>query len=126
MASCTQVRRQLSHVLTVGHSDPATALAPLAELLTDPSAARVVTDAGRTIGRVLADLVNWLNPALIVMGGKLGAAGDALVVGVRESIARYAQPASAQAVAVRPAVLGARSGLYGAFTAARASTTTAP
>ena len=30
---------------------------------------RVVTDAGRTIGRAPADLVNCLNPATIVLGG---------------------------------------------------------
>ncbi|WP_322741121.1 ROK family protein [Streptomyces hygroscopicus] len=54
--------------------------------------------AGRTLGLVLADLVNCLNPAAIILGGNLSAAGEPLAEGVRESINRYAQPASAKAV----------------------------
>jgi predicted NBD/HSP70 family sugar kinase len=37
----------------------------------DPGATRVVSDAGRAIGRVLADLVNHLNPAAVIVGGAL-------------------------------------------------------
>ena len=68
---------------------------PLAELAADSSAARVIADAGRTIGRVVADIVNCLNPAAVLLGGELGTAGEPFVNGVRESIDRYAQPASA-------------------------------
>jgi predicted NBD/HSP70 family sugar kinase len=90
----------------------------LTELAGDEAAARVITDAGRTLGRVLADLVNCLNPAAVVLGGELGVSGAPLVAGVRESIDRYAEPASARAVDVVPAQLGLRSELFGAIAAA--------
>jgi predicted NBD/HSP70 family sugar kinase len=84
----------------------------------DPVAARVITGAGRTLGRVLADLCNALNPEAIILGGELGTAGAPLVLGVRESIDRYAQPAAAQDVGVRCAQLGLRSELMGAVATA--------
>lgn len=101
-------------------------LPPLAELARNSSAARVLADAGRTIGRVVADLVNCLNPAAIVLGGELGAAGTPFVGGVRESIDRYAQPASANTTQVIAGQLGARAELLGTIaTALRASTSPA-
>jgi predicted NBD/HSP70 family sugar kinase len=114
VASISEVREQLAHVLTTANEPTAAAtLPPLPELVGNPAAARVITDAGRTIGRVVADLVNCLNPAAVVLGGELGAAGKPFVNGVRESIDRYAQPAAAQAVRTLPAELGARAELMG-------------
>ena len=57
----------------------------------DAGALVLVTDAGRTIGRTLAGVVNVLNPAAIVVGGTLSALGEPLVTGIRESIERYSQ-----------------------------------
>ena len=91
------------------------AVPPLGSLAGDSAAARVIADAGRTIGRVVADLVNCLNPAAIVLGGELGAAGQPFVRGVRESIDRYAQPASAHAVRVLAGELGPRAELMGSI-----------
>jgi predicted NBD/HSP70 family sugar kinase len=77
-------------------------------------AVRVLTEAGRILGRTLADLCNCLNPEAVILGGEIGLAGPPLVAGVRESIDRYAQPAAAEAVRVLTAGLGARSELMGA------------
>ena len=49
---------------------------------------------------------NALNPEAIIVGGELGTAGSPLLVGVRDSIDRYAQPAAAHGVTVRSADLG--------------------
>lgn len=84
------------------------------EPVTDPVSIRIVTDAGRIIGRVVADLCNCLNPAAVIVGGELAILGDAALAGIRESFDRYAQPATARAVDVRPAELGLRSELLGA------------
>ncbi|MEA2310789.1 MAG: hypothetical protein QOE28_757 [Solirubrobacteraceae bacterium] len=81
----------------------------------DAGTRRVVMDAGRAVGRAVADLVNSLNPELIVVGGHLAAAGDPLIDGVRESIGRYSLPAAAQASEVRAGVLGERAGVLGAL-----------
>ena len=80
--------------------------------------ARVVTDAGRTIGRVLADVANCLNPELIILGGELGDAAATLVLGVSESMNRYAQPSIAELVTITPSMLGPRAELMGAVAAA--------
>lgn len=123
VVSITEVRRQLAHVLPALHSadlsDQAAGEPPsLAELATRPAAARVITDAGRTLGLVLADLVNCLNPAAIILGGDLSAAGEPLAEGVRESVNRYAQPAVAKAVAITVSTLQQRSELLGAVATA--------
>ena len=81
----------------------------------DLGARRVVNDAGLAVGRVLADLCNALNPAAIVVGGDLSAAGEPLLGGIREAIDRFAQPGAARAVEVRPGVLGERAEVLGAL-----------
>jgi predicted NBD/HSP70 family sugar kinase len=83
----------------------------------DPGARRVVGDAGRAIGRVLADHCNVINPAAIIVGGDLSAAGAPLLDGIRESVDRYAQPAIAQAVEIVPGALGERAEVLGALAA---------
>jgi predicted NBD/HSP70 family sugar kinase len=87
---------------------------PLRDAARHPVAARFIAESGRTLGRVLADLCNCLNPGLIVLGGELGTAGEALADGVRESINRYAQPTTAAAVEIKTAALGLRAELLGA------------
>jgi predicted NBD/HSP70 family sugar kinase len=81
----------------------------------DLGARRVFNDAGRALGRVLADLCNHLNPAAIIVGGELSAAVGPLLDGIRESVHRYAQPSVADAVEVKPGVLGERAEVLGAL-----------
>lgn len=81
----------------------------------DLGARRVFNDAGRALGRVLADLCNHLNPAAIIVGGELSVAVGPLLDGIRESVHRYAQPSVAAAVEVKPGVLGERAEVLGAL-----------
>src|SRR3954447_2912324 len=81
----------------------------------DLGAGRILEDAGRAVGSVLADLCNHLNPEAIVVGGELAAAGEPLLAGMREAIGRRAQPAAAAAVRVMAGVLGERAELLGAL-----------
>jgi predicted NBD/HSP70 family sugar kinase len=96
---------------------PDLTLPAMLELVADGDlpAKRVVNDAGRAVGRALADLCNYLNPAAIVVGGELSLAGDALLDGVREAIERYSLPGAAQAAAVKAGVLGDRAEVLGAM-----------
>ena len=80
----------------------------------DLGARRVVSDAGRSIGRVLADLCNVINPAAVIIGGELSCAGESLLSGIRYSIERYAQPGVA-AVKLVIGALGARAEVLGAI-----------
>lgn len=81
----------------------------------DPGARRVVTDAGRVLGRVLADLCNALNPQAIIVGGDLSAAGAPLFDGINESLGRYALPAVAASLQVVAGELGERAEVLGAL-----------
>ncbi|WP_311733226.1 ROK family protein [Terracoccus luteus] len=74
---------------------------PLRDAADHPAIARFVTEAGRTLGRALADVCNRLNPSGIVLGGQLGTADAPLVDGVREAIQRYSQPSTAEGVHVK-------------------------
>jgi predicted NBD/HSP70 family sugar kinase len=82
----------------------------------DPGTLRVLNDAGRAVGQALGDLCNSLNPAAIIVGGDLGAAGPSLFEGIRESVDRHAQPGAAEAVNVMQGVLGDRAEVLGALT----------
>jgi predicted NBD/HSP70 family sugar kinase len=81
----------------------------------DPAARRVVTDAGRVLGRVLADLCNALNPEAIIVGGDLSAAGAPLFDGINESLGRYALPAVAESLRIVAGELGERAEVLGAL-----------
>ena len=83
---------------------------------------RIVGEAGRAIGRVLADLCNHVNPEAIIVGGDLSAVGEPLLAGIREAIDRYALPGAAEAVDVRAAVLGERAEVLGALSLVIADT----
>ncbi len=94
------------------------AVFPLADAVRSQVASALVAEAGRTLGRVLADLCNWLNPAGIIIGGELGTAGQPMIDGVRESISRFAHPGAAETVDVKVAQLGLRSELLGTIAVA--------
>jgi predicted NBD/HSP70 family sugar kinase len=108
-----RVREQIRFVAATDEVEP------LAELVELPAARRIVVEAGRTLGRALADVANLLDPDRIVLGGELAAAGAPLVEGVRESIGRYAQPAVA-GVEVVLGTLGERAQVTGATALAAA------
>ncbi|WP_235547707.1 MULTISPECIES: ROK family transcriptional regulator [unclassified Nocardioides] len=86
----------------------------------DAGVNRALSDAGRRIGRVLADLCTMLNPERIVMGGDIGSA-SATIAGIRESLDRHAQPNSAAAADVVRGELGVRAELMGAIAVALAA-----
>ncbi|WP_193610297.1 ROK family transcriptional regulator [Nocardioides lijunqiniae] len=83
----------------------------------DAGVRRVLSDAGRTVGRALADLCNALNPEMVLLGGSLGTSSS-LAVGIRASIDRYAQPDTAAAVRVAAGRLGDRAEIVGAVSLA--------
>ncbi len=80
----------------------------------DPGSQRILRDLGRSIGRPLADLCSWLNPAAIVVDGTVGPAGGYIIEGLNETISRYAAPSTTEAVRLLPGALGAHADLLGA------------
>jgi predicted NBD/HSP70 family sugar kinase len=79
-----------------------------------PSAVRMVRDAGRTLGEVLAGAVNFFNPAVIVVGGDIAEAHAQLLAGVREGILSRSLPLATRDLTIVPCRLGDRAGVTGA------------
>ncbi len=75
---------------------------------------RVLTDAGHTVGRVLAGVCTMLNPAMIVVGGSLGSS-PTLVEAIRGGVDRYAHPEAAASVSVVSGRFGGRAELMGSL-----------
>jgi glucokinase-like ROK family protein len=78
----------------------------------DAVAARILAQTGEHLGRGISFLLNVLNPEMIVLGGSVAAAGDALMREVRASVARHAL--LPRGVAIVPSALGDKAELTGA------------
>jgi predicted NBD/HSP70 family sugar kinase len=66
-------------------------------------------------GRAVADLCNFINPDLVVVGGELSVAGDLLLDPMREAVRRFAIPAATEDVRITAGVLGDRAEVLGAL-----------
>jgi predicted NBD/HSP70 family sugar kinase len=80
----------------------------------DARAVRMVREAGRALGTVLAACVNFFNPAVIVVGGDLGEAHEQLLAGIREVTFQRSLPLATQELVTVPSRLGDRAGIIGA------------
>jgi predicted NBD/HSP70 family sugar kinase len=80
----------------------------------DATAVRMVREAGRSLGVVLAACVNFFNPGVIVVGGDLAEAHEQLLAGVREVTYQRSLPLATQDLTVVPSRLGDRAGVIGA------------
>jgi predicted NBD/HSP70 family sugar kinase len=85
----------------------------------DPGPARILGDVGRMIGGVMANLMTFLNPSMLVVDGTLGSAARLVVDGLRESIEHLTSPVAASALQIRAGALGERADLFGAIAVAR-------
>jgi predicted NBD/HSP70 family sugar kinase len=92
-------------------------LSRVVELTLDgqPAATRVVADAGRHIGRAVANLVNLLNPSRIVVGGEMAACGDVLLDPLRQECLRHTISSAGDDVEIHHSPLGDRAQVLGAL-----------
>jgi predicted NBD/HSP70 family sugar kinase len=74
----------------------------------------LVRDAGRTIGTVLASLVNFFNPHRIVMTGGVAQAGAPLLAGIREAVYGRSLPLAARRLEITVSEAPEMSGRLGA------------
>lgn len=74
----------------------------------------LVRAAGRDLGIVLAGIVNLLNPAVIVLGGRLAAVDEPLLAGVRESLYSRSLPLATRSLQIVRSQLGEIAGVTGA------------
>lgn len=80
----------------------------------DPVAVDVVTRVGRHLGVGLSNVINILNPEVIVVGGGVIAAGELLLEPARRVVAERALAPSRDQVRIVPTRFGDASGMVGA------------
>ncbi|MFI7641990.1 ROK family transcriptional regulator [Nonomuraea sp. NPDC049400] len=77
-------------------------------------ALRLVREAGRLIGEVLASLVNFFNPEVIVIGGALSRVHEHLLAGIRETVYRRSLPLATHHLSIKPSRTGINAAALGA------------
>jgi glucokinase-like ROK family protein len=80
----------------------------------DPVAVAMVRDGGRRVGKVLAGLVSFFNPALIVIGGGVAGVGHALLAEIRGVVYRRSLPLATGNLPIVMSELGDEAGVTGA------------
>ncbi|WP_431901185.1 ROK family protein [Nonomuraea sp. bgisy101] len=81
-------------------------------------ALRLVREAGRVIGEVLAGLVNFFNPEVIVIGGVLARVHEHLMAGIRETVYQRSLPLATHELVIVPSRTGVDAAALGAGTLA--------
>ena len=87
-----------------------------AALVNDPLALHVTRRAARRLGVAIADVLNLLNPAVVILGGSLSSLGDSLIIPLRETVVRRTFANSVASVDIRTSELGPRAIAVGAAT----------
>jgi glucokinase-like ROK family protein len=82
----------------------------------DPLAVNLLQVAGHRVGLMLASVVNFFNPSLIVVGGGVAQSGDQLLAAIRETVYRRSLPLATRDLVVQRSSLGALAGVVGAST----------
>jgi predicted NBD/HSP70 family sugar kinase len=80
----------------------------------DYSCMKLMSDSARLVGDTLALIVNFYNPALILLGGRLMAAGDAYLATVRNIVYSRSLPLATRELVIGKVGLGSGSALLGA------------
>jgi predicted NBD/HSP70 family sugar kinase len=80
----------------------------------DPVSMELLLRSGRLVGEVLATIVNFFNPALILVGGGVAAAGDVLLAAIRENVYRCSLPLATRDLRISFSPLGDHAGMRGA------------
>lgn len=74
----------------------------------------LIQAAGHRVGLMLASVVNFFNPSLIVVGGGVAQGGDLLLAAIRETVYRRSLPLATRDLVVQRSSLGGLAGVVGA------------
>lgn len=81
----------------------------------DHTCVEIIRESGRLIGHTLAGLVNFFNPALIVIGGGVSRTGDVWLAAIRQEIYRRSLPLGSRNLLVQRSQLRGLAGVIGGF-----------
>ncbi len=79
----------------------------------DPQAVQLIRDSGRRVGQVLAGLVSFFNPDLIVIGGGVTGLGHSLLAEIRAVTYRRSLPLATGSLPIVLSELGDEGGVVG-------------
>ena len=74
----------------------------------------LLTRSGERVGAMLATLVNFYNPSLIIIGGGVAEAGDLLLAAIRQVVYRKSLPLATRNLRIVQSPLSSTAGLIGA------------
>jgi len=80
----------------------------------DPVAVAMLQEAGRLVGSMLASVVNFFNPSLIVIGGGVANSPDQFLASIRETVYRRSLPLATRDLLIQRSSLGGLAGVIGA------------
>jgi len=80
----------------------------------DPVSVRMIREGGRRVGQVLAGLVSFVNPGLIVIGGGVAGIGHSLLAEIRGVVYRRSLPLATGNMPIVLSELGDEAGVVGA------------
>lgn len=80
----------------------------------DAVASQLIRDSGRRVGQVLAGLVSFFNPGLIVVGGRVTGLGHGLLAEIRGTTYRQSLPLATGHLPIVLSELGDEAGVIGA------------
>jgi glucokinase-like ROK family protein len=81
----------------------------------DVLAIEIVRESGKHIGSVLASLVNFFNPGMIVIGGGVSNIGDLLLSSIRQAVLRRSLPLATRDLQIVFSETGPDAGVIGAI-----------
>jgi glucokinase-like ROK family protein len=80
----------------------------------DSFAVELLQAAGERVGLMLASVVNFFNPSLVVIGGGVAQSGDVLLAAIREVVYSRGLPLATRDLQVQRSSLGSLAGVIGA------------
>jgi glucokinase-like ROK family protein len=80
----------------------------------DAVAVRMVREGGRRVGQVLAGLISFFNPGLVVIGGGVAGLGHVLLAEIRSVVYRRSPPLATGNLPIALSELGNTAGVLGA------------
>ena len=80
----------------------------------DPVAIALLGAAGSRVGSMLASVVNFFNPSLVVIGGGVANSPDQLLTAIRDAVHRRSLPLATRDLSIQRSSLGGLAGVIGA------------
>jgi glucokinase-like ROK family protein len=84
----------------------------------DPTAIEIIRSSGELIGDVLASLVNFYNPDMIIIGGGVSNIGNLLLSSIRQGVLNRSLPLATRDLQIVFSAIGPEAGVTGAVSLA--------